>query len=282
MSDQPVIFMYSYNCGGLADMIKGSSTAWFIAQQSKRPFQIQFHHSELATLFPLHSIQPFTTKPLIIKMIDKKRSDNILDIANHTRSQPLILFTNTCLDFFDSIPDYLEILRPYFEDFYTTWLPIQKTIPVHNEYQVLHVRMGDLYLHETTNKSDNRIQNLDHFHKCLHAYKEHCINGLPTLICSDHKSTRDKLLDEIPNSFVPDGIPYHFAYNTKKQSTEDIIESTRHTIQEHELMSRGKHIHMFSYSGFPIIASLIGHIPIYLMKPDHKDGFIPYISHWTP
>jgi hypothetical protein len=282
MNANPIIFVYSYNCGGLADMIKGSSTAWFVAKQTERPFEIRFHHPELASLFPSHSLQPFTAKPLILRIIDRQKSGNILEIANLTKSQPLILCTNTCLDFFDIIPNYLDIITPFFREFYNKWLPIEKSIPLHTEYQVLHVRMGDIYLDESTNKGDNRINNLEHFNKCLYEYKTHCINDLPILICSDHQSTRDKLLDEIPNSFIPNGSPYHFAYNTKKQDTKYIIESIKNTIQEHELMSRGKHIHIFSYSGFPIISSLIGNIPIYIMKPNHPQGCIPYKSNWTP
>jgi hypothetical protein len=283
MSSSPVIFIYSYNCGGLADMIKGSSTAYFIATETNRPFQIRFHHKELASIFPENRIETHTTKPILIKLIDRKISGNLLDIANQTKHIPMYIFSNTPLDFFNIIPNYLDKIKPYFQEFYSKWLPINNPpLTQHAKYQVLHCRMGDLYLNEATNKGDNRIKNIEHFNGCLETYKQKCLTGLPVLVCSDHKETRDKLLKEIPNSFPPNGSPYHFAYNTRKQSTEQIIHSTKNTLHEHYQMSKGDHIHIFAYSGFPIIASLIGNIPIYIMKPEDPKGFIPYTSVWTP
>ena len=82
--------------------------------------------------------------------------------------------------------------------------------------------MGDLYLNEATNNGDNRIKTKDHFEKCLRIYKDTYSSDFPVLVCSDHKSTRDHILQQIPNSFVPNSTPYHFAYNTKKEKPTEL------------------------------------------------------------
>jgi len=218
-------FYYTYNCGGLGDLIKGASTAWYISQQIGREFDILFNH-ELGVLYP-HYIQ--TSKKLennlFISLIDTKEAKDIIHILKHTpKSKKIIISSNTSLDFFKTHEDYLNKMKPFFHEFYIKYLPIKRPIWKIEPFQVLHCRMGDLYLNEATIKSDNRIKSLDEMNMKVQYFLDN-LNIMPTLICCDSSEYQKKLLKLIPESFAVNSNPYHFAYNTKKMPQRDIIES---------------------------------------------------------
>ena len=266
-------FIYTYNCGGLADMIKGSSTVWYIAKQTGRQFDIQFKH-ELGILYMSKLLK---VKCDVLNLIDCKKSDGLFEKIQ-TSDRDIGIVINTTLDFFDKIPNYLEIISEYMRSFYRDILPLKKSIPSSEPFQVLHCRMGDVYLNESTNRSDNRIGSVDALNNKI-AYFLKNMNTMRTLICCDNSSVQQQLLDKIPNSFTVNTTPYHFAYNTRKIPQTDIIASIELTLAEHEYMSRAERIIKCAYSGFPIIAAVIGSKSLFILK---EDGCVPYISCWTP
>jgi hypothetical protein len=270
-------FIYTYNCGGLADMIKGSATAWYLAKKTDRQFHILFQH-ELGILFrdKLASRTILSTLPML-RLIDGKTSHKLISTITNEQSDIGVL-ANTTLDFFESDPKFLITIRPYLQTFYTTILPITKLDPKFPEFQVLHCRMGDKTLAEATNKSDNRIGSMESYRSKLAYYIEHCANNMPTLVCTDHEPTQRELLTTLPNSWSINTRPYHFAYNTRTIPQTDIIESIQSTLQEHEMMSRAKRIIQFVYSGFPILASAIGQVPLFLLT---ENALEPYTCEWT-
>ena len=271
-------FVYTYNCGGLADMIKGSATAWYLAQKTGREFKIIFQH-ELGVLFrdKLASKQLLSTLPML-RLIDGKTSAGLISTISREQTDIGVL-ANTSLDFFATDPNYLKTIKPYLQTFYQTLLPITNLTPRYPEFQVLHCRMGDKMLTEATNKSDNRIGSSDAFTAKLTAYLAGPATEMPTLICTDHEPTQRQLLEAVPNSWVVNTKPYHFAYNTRAIPQSEIIESIGLTLQEHELMTRAKRIIKFVYSGFPILAAAIGTVPLFTME---ESGLTPYTCEWTP
>ena len=99
MEIAPIHFLYTYNCGGLAYMIKGSSTVWFIAKRSNRPFKFSFQHTELNHIFPSNVFHSNTHEGRVIQMIDSKDSKNVIDVAKKYKHIPLYILSNTSLDF---------------------------------------------------------------------------------------------------------------------------------------------------------------------------------------
>lgn len=269
-------FVYTYNCGGLADMIKGSATAWYLAQKTGRTFHILFQH-ELGILFrdKLASRSILSTLPML-RLIDGKTSHKLISTITNEQSDIGVL-SNTTLDFFETDPKFLVTIRPYLQTFYTAILPISRLDPLFPEFQVLHCRMGDKTLTEATNKSDNRIGSMESYKAKLAHFIATYANEMPTLVCTDHEPTQKELLESLPNAWSINKKPYHFAYNTRTIPQSEIIESIQSTLQEHEMMTRAKRIVQFVYSGFPILASAIGHVPIFLLK---EDGLEPYQCEW--
>jgi hypothetical protein len=271
-------FHYTYNCGGLGDLIKGASTAWYISQQIGRAFDILFSH-ELGVLYPNYMQTPKKIQNhIFVSLIDRKESNDTINmLKNIPRDKKIIMSSNTSLDFFRTQEDYLKKMKPFFHEFYIKYLPIKRPIWKIEPFQVLHCRMGDLYLNEATIKSDNRIKSLDEMNKKVQYFVNN-LNIMPTLICCDSSEYQKKLLTLIPDSFAVNSNPYHFAYNTKKMPQRDIIESIEKTLQEHELMTRGERIFKVVYSGFPIIGALIGNKPLYILK---ENGYEEYKCDYT-
>lgn len=275
-----LIFFYTYGCGGLGDLIKGMASVWWIAQKSGREFSIEFRH-ELGVLFPDKMMKRRDVLLPSISLIDKRTSGNLLDLLNSPSivNRDVLIACNGDLDHFTKYENYAKQMLPFFQKVYTEFLPIRQ-ISLSEKFQVLHCRMGDVYLNEATNRSDNRIGGIDVFNRKLDIFKR-LFAGMRTLICCDSKEYLQELLATVPNSFSVCKEPYHFAYNTRKKAQSDIIESIRETLAEHELMSRGDRILMMVYSGFPIIASLIGGgSPIFLLDESAENGCRPYKNDW--
>lgn len=258
-------------------MIKGSATAWYLAQKTGRTFHILFYH-ELGILFrdKLASHSILSSLPML-RLIDGKTSHKLISTITNEQSD-IGVFSNTSLDFFETDPKFLRTIRPYLQTLYTTILPITRLDPAFPEFQVLHCRMGDKTLSEATDKSDNRIGSMKSYRAKLDYFIANCANEMPTLVCTDHEPTQRKLLASLPNSWSINKNPYHFAYNTRTIPQSDIIESIQSTLQEHEMMTRSKRIIQFVYSGFPILASSIGNVPIFILK---DDGIDVYTCEWT-
>lgn len=282
---QPTLyFTYTYNCGGLADLIKGAATCWYIADHYGFKFDIRFIH-ELGLIFP-HLFMK--NKFQQINLIDTPISTKIREFMNNpsNRQSSYCVYINGCLDFpknpLDSRKPFLKTVQPFLKTFYKERLPLPSpgqsyTYALSNPFQVVHCRMGDLYLGEATNRCDNRIGNRARYETKLNILLSN-LPTKPTLICSDSTETQTELVNKLPGSFTLTTDQYHFAYNTKKKTNQQIIESIGHTLQEHSAMTRADSIYMFCYSGYPIIAACIGNIPLYEVT---DTGIVPYISEWN-
>lgn len=262
-------------------MIKGMASVWWIAQKTGREFAIEFRH-ELGVLFPDKMMKRRDGNPFF-NLIDTRTSDNLLDFLARPDivNRDVLVACNGELDHFAKYENYPKQMLPFFQRVYTEFLPIQP-IAFSEQFQVLHCRMGDVYLNEATNRSDNRIGCLDKFKIKLNIFKQ-VFAGMRTLICCDSGEYLQELLAAVPNSFAVCKEPYHFAYNTRKKAQHNIIESIRETMAEHELMSRGERIIMMVYSGFPIVASLIGGCsrPLLILDETVEEGWRPYKNDWV-
>lgn len=278
-----LVFFYTYNCGGLADMIKGASTVWWMAKQTGREFAIEFKH-ELGVLYP-KMLGRRKTPIAMLSLIDGRSSDGILELLNSPEhaTNDIAVMCNVGLDHFTKYPEYLKSVLPFFQTFYTETLPIKSLASEHTEpFQVLHCRMGDLHLTEATNKSDNRIGSNEAFMARLQTFlSKFDPASQRTLICCDNDTIRKELLKAVPNSFSVCTRPYHFAYNTRIIPQREIMESIRETMGEHELMSHGTRIIMMAYSGFPIVAALMGGKELIILDEKEAAGWKHYKSNWT-
>jgi len=273
-------------------MIKGMSTVWWLAKMSNREFAIRFKH-EIGLLYSglLGNLKPDMP---VINLIDKKSSDNILELLNgQFAEKDIAILCNGGLDHFKKYENYLENIRPFFNKFYREILPIGLLEEKEEEpFQVLHCRMGDVYLKEATNKMDNRIGGQDILQIRLGIFLKQFAGGsggggsgggsIRTLICCDNKEILDLLLKVVPNSFSVCRNPYHFAYNTRVIGQQEIMKSIRETMAEHEQMSRASRIIMLAYSGFPIISALIGNVSeLLIIDETVEKGWKHYKNDWT-
>ena len=278
-------FAYTHGCGGLGDMIKGMATCLYIATNFGYNFDYRFNH-EMGQIFKDKTFKPHEKYP-VLRYIDHKQSRPIVDFFKNdkNRTQSYILYINGCLDFprnpIDPSKPFLSEVTPFLNRYYKEILPIYNYIQAPNitqlsaPYQVLHVRMGDLYLNEATNKGDNRIKNQGNYEEKL----EYCIQNLPhkpTLVCSDCQAIQQEILSKLPGSFVVQTNQYHFAYRTGRP-TDQIVDSIKDTLVEHKIMTHADAIYKFVYSGYPILAATIGNVPLYEVT---KNGFELYKSEW--
>lgn len=274
-----LIFFQRHDCGGLADMIKGASTVWFLSHKLNRDFAIEFNH-ELNLLYPALKMKPHSKQVLQLNCIDKQNSDEIFETIQKSADPEILICANGCLDHFRKQDNYLKEVLPFFQKFQTEQLPIQR-VRIDEPFQVLHCRMGDVQLRETNNRRDNRIGSIDNFQKRLDIFLR-VFSGMRTLVCCDNKKNLEELLKLIPNSFSVCKQPYHFSYVSYVLPISEKINSIEDTLKEHELMSRGQKIIMMAQSGFPIIAALIGGVKeLILLDENEANGWKEQKSVWV-
>jgi hypothetical protein len=264
-------FVYVTGCGGLGDFIKGASTTWFLAKKLGREFECFIQHP-LNEYYTLKDKQDHKSMRFqIVRALDIKTSEKVVEMIQN-KDQDVGLICNTVLDHFTLYPDYKEQITPFIQDFYTDILKFEHLPLLHPKFQVLHCRMGDKYLYNTPDRTDNRIKSLELFAGQLKYFIDN-LNTMPTLICCDSQEYQQFIHKKVPNSWIVQDDPIHFSYKTPGVTEERLQESTLKTIQEHELTTHAQRIIMFAYSGFPFIASKIGNVPLFKLTPTGLEDY---------
>ncbi len=271
MSTHKLYFVYLTGCGGLGDFIKGASTTWFLAKKLGREFECFIQHP-LNEYYALKDKQDHKSMRFhIVRAIDVKQSDKVIEMIQN-KDQDVGLICNTVLDHFALYPNYEDEIKPFIQTFYANILIIPKLPKLHPNFQVLHCRMGDKYLYNTPDRTDNRIKSLELFAGQLKYFIDN-LNTMPTLICCDSQEYQQFIHRKVPNSWIVQDDPIHFSYKTPGVTEERLQESTLKTVQEHELITHADRIIMFAYSGFPFIASKIGDVPLFKLTPTGLEDY---------
>jgi hypothetical protein len=278
-----LVFIYSYGFGGWGDLLKGLHTCWCWAAQTNRELRIDFSRHVFGKLFPQYAVDMVSRCNQTLNLLDKVGQVGVSDIAGLESIETLGVVCNWFSpSSVEGVPG--EVVLRYFEKVYTEIFPIRPLggagagAGAGASYNVFHCRMGDKYLSEAyACKGDNRIGSMGDMAAKLALYKEGIgtERGRRTLVCSDHEGMIRSLLQQIPNSFCICKEPYHIAYYTRDIDTR--VGNIREMIEEHSAMSRGRHVFMVAYSGFPITAAMIGNVPLSLGGEEYHDEYVDFI-----
>lgn len=260
-----LIFEYLYfECGGYGDLFKGLMTTYCLAKLSKRDLIIDFSNHVLGEIFPQYNIKYIATTKYDLLSYNKTYFKQFVNEIMNNKQEIISIKCNIFeLPLFDA--NIINYVREFNQCFYKTLLPIENlhmNITNYNNYVVLHCRMGDAFLSGGTISSDIRTLKSDVERKVI-TFNENIKEK--TQIACDNVETLNFISNLVTNEkFTICKEPYHMSSNTC--INDKTKQSIKETIYEHYVMSKAKAIYILSNSGYPITASWICNIPIYVIN----------------
>lgn len=264
-----VIYYYTYMDGGFADMVKFLSCISKLSYDSGRKLQIIIDH------------------PINQFIIIKSEYQCNCDIINYTNLDTLISSHMTILEI---VKDYHNlIIHPRdlyknqnainnidFMDYISDYKLHTKNFPIYNyisytnhiydelkeiqpkmDYIAIHIRYGDKFLEiPRKGRTDDRSAIKDNIYKAI----DQIINDNDTkifLLC-DNNLFKKSIIKDFPTLNFIDKPSINISYNYNKvYSKNQYNDCLKHVIVEFLLLQNSKKIHSLTYSGFPIIASIL-------------------------
>lgn len=284
-SSRVIVYQYEYGTGGVADIIKYLFHTVDIAMKAHASLRIWINHP-IATYMNINPEYRITERDTMVSY-RLSQQDSGLQFTDILHEHPHLMvrptdyyMLNIAFDLSDEIDfkshDDSKSHDAYNLADYITFTPeIHQSLahlqpnptPNPQSYIAIHYRLGDHYL-ETVPKiwyvqSDNRrqpdFQILRNITTILD--KNKTSGHVPVYFLSDNNQYKQIIRQYFPSLLVFDNqiLNPSYVYN---ETNETYMKGLKSAIVEFLFLSQSKEIHALSYSGFTIMSSYIGHVPL--------------------
>lgn len=251
------IFKYTYNVGGLGDMIQGMVNVLVLSKifntnlyfNIEHPIKNHFDYQELKSSNVEINTVDFLSNSQRSKILDSFLNQ-LFNTNNYQDKYITILSNITFYEILQTYGSFKELYDISYKEIFNHFKPKEYLLSEHENHldNIVHIRFGDKYLSEALyNKNDNRSGNLDEIKDFLISVYD---NLGKCKIVSDNTKLLEDFGTEISDNFdIETRKSIHFGYENTRD--EDLIP----TLQTFFDFKKYKKIIVKSYSGFSYLAS---------------------------
>jgi hypothetical protein len=253
------IFGYTYNNGGLGDMIRGMVNVFCLSRIFQTHLNFQINHPIKEHFIYENYIKKENEHELIYDLVWSPKGESVEDLLynlfnnkDNLIGKNIIIHSN--ISFYQTIKNYGNYKKLYnfaYKNIFEYFKPKEYLILKNKiNYNIIHIRFGDAFLSEAIYcKEDVRNGSLTDIEENLHKVYEIFKDDSKNIIFSDNLDLLKSL--KIPSRMIIDEKPsIHFGYS----NTQNIdIVPTLQTFFEFKNCNK---IIVNAYSGFSFLASL--------------------------
>ena len=272
----PLIHSYQYGLGGLADFLRSVYAYYVYCHLNEIPYFLYIENHPFSICFKMKEIPEEYKKDLnVFQDIGSSSSEKTKTILNSIKKDNCIVFSNI----FDFVS--FEDLKKYRNDF-IKFLDLTEPVTSRinfllnfynlNEFNSIHIRMGDQLMSQVNIASDIRVRPSELQKKVLIAVEFLRPKSRPIVLFTDNKELKNILIKDKTDKSSADIIVMKTQIHHTALQSVDII-STIDTIAEFFIMGLSNEIVTLSSSGFSFWSSFIFNRDLYQIVDNRVSVF---------